>query len=333
MIIKISIIIPVYNVENYLEDTIESVLRQSYTNIEIILINDGSTDNSKKVCESYAAQYGFIYLIDQENGGLSKSRNVGMKKASGDYIIFLDSDDFWEDNLLDILVEYLYENTDVDYLFFRHSEYFETTKHKKEKSLNIDPEIINQLRGPDILSYILEKEKYFPWYACLSIIRSEFIRENNLLFHVDRNYEDVLWTPEVFMNAHKVGFVNKALYVYRRDREGQITSQLSYQNLRDSIFIADYWAKKTSQLDREEMRVKLMNNIVPRYFYSLWFSGFLNKRDRGLILRELKDHCYVLDYRDTPIQRMTYFMISCFGFTFTSKLFKSAIKVKRLLLK
>jgi hypothetical protein len=150
---------------------------------------------------------------------------------------------------------------------------------------------------------------------------------------VDRNYEDVLWTPEVFMKAHKVGFVNKALYVYRRDREGQITSQLSYQNLHDSIFIADYWAKKTRQLDREEMRVKLMNNIIPRYFYAIWFSGFLSKRDRGLILQELKDHRYLLDFRDTPIQKMTYKLLSCFGFTFTSKLFTSVIKVKRVLLK
>ncbi|WP_060210034.1 glycosyltransferase family 2 protein [Sporosarcina koreensis] len=333
MIIKVSIIIPVYNVENYLEDTIESVLKQSYKNIEIILINDGSTDNSKKVCERYAAQYDFIYLIDQENGGLSKARNIGVKEAKGEYIIFLDSDDFWEDNLLDILRKYLHENTDVDYLFFRHFEYFETTKRKKERSLNIDPEIINQLRGLDTLSYILDREKYFPWYACLSIIRSEFIRENNLLFQVGRNYEDVLWTPEVFMNAYKVGFVNKALHVYRRDREGQITSQISYQNLRDSIFIADYWMKKTSQLNREDLKVKIMNNIIPRYFYALWFSGFLNKRNRKMILRELQDHCYLLDYRDTPIQKLTYMLISCFGFALTSKIFKSAINVKRLLMK
>lgn len=331
MIIKISVIIPVYNVESYLEDTIESVLKQSYTNIEIILINDGSTDNSQKVCESYAAQYDFIYLINQENGGLSKARNIGVKEATGEYIIFLDSDDFWEDDLLDILAKYLRENPDVDYLFFRHFEYFETTKRKKEKSLNIDPEIINQLRGLDILSYILDSEKQFPWYACLSIIRSEFIRENNLLFQVGRNYEDVLWTPQVFMNAHKVGFVNKALHVYRRGREGQITSQLSYRNLHDSIFIADYWVKKTRQLTRKELRAKLINNIIPRYFHAFWFSGFLSKQDRRMILRELEAHCYLLDYRDTPIQKMTYVLIRCFGFGFTSKIFKSIIKVKRLL--
>ena len=330
MIIKVSIIVPVYNVENYLEDTIESVLRQSYTNIEIILINDGSTDNSQKICESYAAQYDFIYLFDQENGGLSKARNIGMKEATGEYIIFLDSDDFWEDDLLDILVKYLHENTEVDYLFFRHSEYFETTKRKEERPLNIDPEIINQLRGLEILLYILDREKYFPWYACLSIIRSDLIRENNLLFQVGRNYEDVLWTPELLMNAHKVGFVNKALHVYRRDREGQITSQLTYQNLHDSIFIADYWVKKTSQFNRKELKAKFIQNIIPRYFYALWFSGFLNKKDRRLILRELKEHDYLLDYRDTPIQKMTYVLISCFGFVFTSKLFKSFINVKKL---
>ena len=94
---KISVIIPVYNTEKYLKECVESVLAQTYHNLEILLINDGATDLSPQICESYAKQDARIKLIHKENGGLSDTRNTGIKQCSGDYVLFLDSDDYWDD--------------------------------------------------------------------------------------------------------------------------------------------------------------------------------------------------------------------------------------------
>ena len=95
--IKISIVIPVYNVEKYLQECVDSVVKQSYKNIEIILVDDGSKDNSPKLCDELAKTDDRIKVIHKENGGLSSARNAGMKVITGDYFVFLDSDDYWTD--------------------------------------------------------------------------------------------------------------------------------------------------------------------------------------------------------------------------------------------
>lgn len=101
---KISIIVPVYNVEKYLAKCIDSLLAQTYTNLEIILVNDGSCDNSLSICEQYARQDSRIVIVDKLNGGLSSARNAGLDKASGDYVGFVDSDDYVDKNMFEVLV-------------------------------------------------------------------------------------------------------------------------------------------------------------------------------------------------------------------------------------
>lgn len=100
-----SVIVPVYNVQQYLEQCIESVLRQSYTNYEIILVDDGSTDGSTEICDRYVTNYPFVKVIHQENGGISAARNTGLDCATGKYVLFLDSDDFISSNALQSFYE------------------------------------------------------------------------------------------------------------------------------------------------------------------------------------------------------------------------------------
>ncbi|KIR02084.1 putative capsular polysaccharide biosynthesis protein,Glycosyl Transferase Family 2, YveT [Lachnospiraceae bacterium TWA4] len=95
--LKVSVIIPVYGVENYIEECVESVLLQSYKNMEIILVDDGSKDSSGIICDQYAYQDSRVIVIHKENGGLSDARNIGILKSTGDYVLFLDGDDFWND--------------------------------------------------------------------------------------------------------------------------------------------------------------------------------------------------------------------------------------------
>ena len=120
---KISIIIPVYNVENYLRQCIESILEQEYEEKEIILVDDGSTDNSGSICDEYADKYENVLVIHKENGGLSDARNVGLAKAAGEYVLFVDSDDFVEENSLSPIVEIVNANP-VDVVLLEAQKYY-----------------------------------------------------------------------------------------------------------------------------------------------------------------------------------------------------------------
>ena len=109
----VSIIIPVYNVQEYLEQCLESVVRQTYTNIEIILINDGSTDNSSVICDKYAKQDTRVIFISKDNQGVSSARNMGLMASAGDFVTFIDSDDFIEENYIELLLSQMTEQTDL----------------------------------------------------------------------------------------------------------------------------------------------------------------------------------------------------------------------------
>ena len=127
---KISVVIPVYSVAKYLPECVNSVLNQSYEHIEIILVDDGSADESPAICEHYATSYPNVKVIHKENGGLSDARNQGIKSATGEYIAFLDGDDFWDDQeALVQLVERL-NITGADVLNFCFKKYFEDTQEK-----------------------------------------------------------------------------------------------------------------------------------------------------------------------------------------------------------
>ena len=131
--IKISGIIPIYNVEQYLSQCLDSIINQTYTNLEIILINDGSTDNSEKICNQYKLLDPRIIVIHKTNGGLSDARNTGIKIATGDYISFVDADDFIDKNMYTILFQKI-NTTNADIIWYNHYNYQssnEITDHNK----------------------------------------------------------------------------------------------------------------------------------------------------------------------------------------------------------
>ena len=138
----ISIIIPVYNVEKFLHNCLDSVLKQTYRNLEIILIDDGSTDNSGKICDNYAKIDNRIIVIHKENGGVSSARNVALKIAKGDYIVWIDSDDFISKNMITYLCEKILEfNADI---YFFNYNIIKKDKIEKIKLLNLPNGIISK---------------------------------------------------------------------------------------------------------------------------------------------------------------------------------------------
>ena len=130
-LIKFSIIIPVYNISNYISECVNSVLKQSFKDYEIILVNDGSIDDSFNICLNYSKKYKNVRLINQQNGGLSSARNAGINQAEGDYLLFLDGDDFWKDGEFLENLNCIIETNSPDTIIFSYSYYYSKDRIKE----------------------------------------------------------------------------------------------------------------------------------------------------------------------------------------------------------
>ena len=210
---KISVIIPVYNVEKYIRQCLESVINQTYKNLEIIIVNDGTKDNSMKIVEEYLSDER-IKIIDKENGGLSSARNKGLEHATGDYILFVDSDDWIKENLCETCMK---NQKNEDIIAYNYIEYDEITKEMKE---NIIQEEVISNGNKNKKGYLLYEFPYAPW---AKLYNYNYLKKKELKF-LEIIYEDVFWGMEVLFSTNNFIFLNESLYYYRKNREGSITN-------------------------------------------------------------------------------------------------------------
>lgn len=326
---KISFIVPVYNVEKYISQCIDSILSVEYQNKEIILINDGSTDDSEKICRKYEQDNENIRLISKQNEGLSEARNLGIRKATGEYIFFIDSDDFYSYDFSKDIKKVINENS-YDVILFDYKYYYQQTDTFVIPKKTADKNIVNNKKGLQVLECFLDYQKNIQWIVVQGIYKKEFIVENELFYVKDRYYEDILWLPEVFINANCMFYIDSNIYIYRLEREGQITSDISEKSLRDNLYVIDYWEQKLSEYKvKEELKEKLMKNIITRYYYVIWYNQFLLKEERVKIQSEINEYKKYLEITNSMITKITSILMKKIGVKYTSYLFYIAIKVKR----
>ena len=212
---KISVIIPVYNVEKYIRQCLESVINQTYKNLEIIIVNDGTKDNSIKIVEEYLSD-GRIKVINKENGGISSARNKGIKEATGEYIHFLDSDDWIKVNLYEELIKNI---KDEDIVIFNHAE-FDNDKQKIKSKKKI--KILNNFNSKKSGAIFLGNVPNGCW---LKIYSLEFIKKNNFYFDEKlKVYEDMLWDILTLISTKKVNFIDIVGLYYRIKRENSLVN-------------------------------------------------------------------------------------------------------------
>jgi len=228
-----SIIIPVYNVEHYLRACLDSVLNQSFADWEAVCVNDGSTDGSAAILEEYAIRDSRIRIITQANGGLSAARNAGIKEAKGDYLLFLDSDDWLEHNALQRLVEKL---DGEDILCFSGRRFFEETGNYHPADQLTEK---TYLSGMDYYNENALQSRDFAFVCVvLRLYRRQFLLKNNLCFKEGIFHEDNLFTPITCYYAKKVRIINDCLYDYRV-RDNSITTTGNTKRLRDLLETAN----------------------------------------------------------------------------------------------
>ncbi len=210
---KVSIIVPIYNAEKYISECIESILNQTYDDFELILVNDGSRDSSATICQNFALQDRRIHYIHKENGGVSSARNEGIKEASGEFIIFIDSDDFIESNMAEMLIK----NSEVDFSMCGYQLYDETTQNVTRQyvcdALNgniqdLAKNIRNYLSPPFLLG------------PCFKMFRRSIIEQYNIKFPLDLAYgEDAVFVFEYLHHCEKINIISYVGYAYRKHGE------------------------------------------------------------------------------------------------------------------
>ncbi len=298
---QISVVIPVYNVENYLSKCLDSVLEQSFANLEIILVDDGSTDNSPKICDSYKELDNRIIVIHQKNKGLSGARNSGIKVAQGEYIYFLDSDDWIEKNCLEEL--YQIATTTNSQVVVHNVNLCPTEDEKILKEYWPFKSTVSLL--PDmIFPYFLIQ----PCWAWNKLYKTDFIKKNNLFFIEGVLYEDVPFFVDVFLLCQKIAFTPLYLYNYRVGRDGSITVKQSKKQF-DLLKIAEI---VTTKLKNKNVSQIVKDNFIQWKIYNFaWMYSHLPKICRKIAIERILKY----DCADKALELigLKYLFINLFG--------------------
>ncbi len=291
--IKVSVIVPVWNVEKYLPKCLNSLVNQTLEDIEIIVVNDGSPDNSLKIINRYKEEYpNKIVLINQKNGGQGSARNTGLKYAKGEYIAYVDSDDDTELNMFEIMYEKAkYEKADV--LICENFNVNELTLKKYHvKNAN----------------YSNEEEKAFLGKMAVwnKIYKRELLIDNDLKFKERVWYEDLAFTLKALINAKKISFVNTPLYNYLI-RSG---STMNNSNVKRNLEIFDAFDDITSYLKEhniyEEYYDRLEFLAVDHIYISAIVRVINSKCDRTKKLEIIKEMLNYLDKNFNGYQNNKY---------------------------
>lgn len=293
---KISIIVPVYNVEQYLDECIKSILKQSYKNFELILINDGSNDNSGKICDYFASIDKRIRVIHTNNQGVSASRNKGIRYSNGDYIMFCDSDDWIEYNLIESLYENIQSsNSDIIFSGLYRDIYVGEEKIKNLSYGISDEIIVNMKEFHKYLRYVMETLKGAFSSPCAKLYNAKIIKDKKLYFNENMVcHEDLDFNLRFIQNSNKLHFTKDIKYHYRgiRGNEG-----LERRKKNDLVYEIS-----TTYYQMNKLLLDMDCNKSLRYYIEDWFLDNYNlvlkkiiKEEKNITRKEINgilEHLY-----------------------------------------
>ena len=293
--VRLSVIIPVYNVKLYLRQCVDSVLAQTYQDLQVILVNDGSTDSSGILCDQLAQQDSRIQVVHKQNGGLSDARNAGLKVATGDYVAFLDSDDVYllSDGLAQLMALAQAEQPDV--LLFQAVDVY--PNHQSVRKA-YDEDYMATHTGTEVFAQLVRTQS-FNMSACFQLIRRELLEQNQLYFEEGLLSEDVDWSLRLWRHVSKVRAINLPLYGYQH-REGSISTTYTIRNLRsyEHIFakFVQLYKERVVEAAAELYWQTVMGYLAQMYTSCIYAYGQISSANRNEAKNILTKYVQLLDY-------------------------------------
>lgn len=265
----LSIIVPCYNVEQYLNKCLDSITNVPEISYEIVLVNDGSTDDTEKILAEFSCRYGrLIKIINQKNGGLSAARNAGMKSAIGEYIVFIDSDDYINSRELSIIVKAAKrDKVELGYYNYAkivsgHLKYDKSSILRSCKMKNMSEAIAGVIYAEEVFD---RRTNFINSEACFCIYNREFLMNNGFEFQKGIYHEDTLFFYQVITKANRVKYYDNMVYYYVI-HEGSITTsnKIAQKREQDKLFIA---SKILEMKQKNEYNYFFIDSIIVNYFF------------------------------------------------------------------
>ena len=317
---KLSFILPVYKVEQYLPCCVDSILCQAREDCEIILVDDGSPDGCGAICDRYAENYENIKVIHKVNGGLGDARNTGLKAATGEYITFVDSDDYIAPGAVEKMLGWV-RTQSADVCFLELTKVF---PDGSEESMGeaLERDSVCGRQPLEVLEFLATRPK-FPGSACAKLLRRSFLEENGFRFPDDRRLsEDLIFCLNVYEAAKSFDYLDFPYYCYRQERSGSITNNVTAKYYFDtSLFVTEVVRRFSEDGNAKDRAGECMLSFAA-YEYSIlvWHLICLKKDDRKQARSFLKEYKWILRYGRSSKTKLVKLAVMLLGLEGAAKL-------------
>lgn len=310
----LSIIIPVYNVEQYLEKCVHSILAQDYDNYEILLVNDGSSDGSPALCDSFATEHANIKVIHKENGGSSSARNAGIRAAEGSYLMFVDSDDYWEKGFfLEAIEQKVHDIPNLDVLMFGSVVLNTYTGKRTFRRAFTDPDIrFIETQTKEALIIYLFDNNLNPTSAWSLVVRRNLIIGEEIYFETGLIAEDIDWSINLFQKAFKFSAITDIFYVYLKNRTDSVSNTSGVKGVESILFILDRWVPVFEGRD-DQLSRRYVEYLAFHYAAVFLTFAYLPATAKNILAPKLRKYTYLLEKVKTKKGTLVKWLIRFFG--------------------
>ena len=304
---RFSIIVPIYKVADYLDDCVQSVKNQTYTDWELILVDDGSPDACPQMCDGYAKEDERIRVIHKENGGASEARNAGIEQAKGEYVLLLDGDDFYNRSDMFEMLSANIDKSGADVILFGCTDWNMKTGEKRISRSDYDLHLLNQVADREQSLHYLLSQKKIPGGPTIFTVQRALLDEYGISFHCGIRAEDHEYVLMIFSHCKQIFAMNEPFYTYRLQREGSITHSGSIKMIQGIDYTLNKWVPILSCESNDQLRKDYLNYLAFIYSTGFVITGRLHGKERKESLELMRKHRMILKYgywRDLRIVRL-----------------------------
>ena len=281
-----SIIVPVYKAEKYLKECVESIRNQTFSDFELILVDDGSPDASPQICDDYAKADPRVKVIHQANGGLSAARNSGLEIVTGEYVLFIDSDDFYYDETALASIREKLSKTPIDILLIGMYKYFQQAGKFEKNRIEKIPESVG-----DRMRFLMQTNQFIA-SACDKVYSRKLLQKTNIRFTPGQKSEDIEWCIKLLLEKPEIDVLPLNLYVYRKQNTESITANINQKHIHDIYQVLCKY--------RAFENLYLKHFLAVQYVQLLAITNLVPSKELREILRGLKKQFSCLRYRWYP---------------------------------